>query len=53
MKSVQSSTAAVFGLTGRKPHRMPKPRSTYPTVSLVRLQSGPLRKLAWIFGFCH
>jgi len=28
-----------------------KPRTNYPRVSYVRLRSGPLRKLAWIFGF--
>jgi hypothetical protein len=27
-----------------------KARSSYPTVSIVRLGRGPLRRLAWIFG---
>lgn len=31
--------------------RMPKARSSYPTLSLVRLGRSPLQKLAWIFGF--
>jgi hypothetical protein len=28
-----------------------KARSSYPTLSLVRLGRSPLQKLAWIFGF--
>ena len=31
--------------------RMPKARSSYPTLSMVRLGRSPLQKLAWIFGF--
>jgi hypothetical protein len=31
--------------------RMPKARSSYPTLSVVRLGRSPLQKLAWIFGF--
>jgi hypothetical protein len=34
-----------------RPRRMPKARSSYPTLSLVRLGRSPLQKLAWIFGF--
>jgi hypothetical protein len=34
-----------------QPRRMPKARSSYPALSLVRLGRSPLQKLAWIFGF--
>jgi hypothetical protein len=51
MKRLQSPAIANIRLTHRTPHRMPKPRSTYPTVSLVPLRRSPLQKLAWIFGF--
>ena len=27
------------------------PRTSYPTISIVRLRRSPLQKLAWIFGF--
>jgi hypothetical protein len=30
-----------------------KPRSSYPTLSIIPLRRSPLRKLAWIFGFGH
>ncbi len=32
-------------------HRPLKPRSSYPTLSVVPLHRSPLRRLAWIFGF--
>ncbi|SHM52674.1 hypothetical protein [Rhizobacter sp. OV335] len=32
-------------------HRALKARSSYPTLSMVRLGRSPLQKLAWIFGF--
>jgi len=43
-----------IGLTSRRLGRQrPKlqPRTTCPTLSIVPLHRGPLRKLAWIFGF--
>jgi hypothetical protein len=30
-----------------------KARSSYPTVSVVRLGGGPLRRLAWMLGLDH
>jgi len=30
-----------------------KSRSSYPTVSLITAKPGPLKKLAWIFGFAR
>ena len=37
-------------LRGAKPSRSLKPRSTYPTISIICLNRSPLRKLAWMFG---
>ena len=34
--------------SGRQP---PVPRTSYARVSIIRLSSSPLQKLAWIFGF--
>jgi hypothetical protein len=28
-----------------------KPRSSYPQLARITLRSGPLQRLAWIFGF--
>jgi len=33
------------------PRRVLRPRRAYPTARIVPLHSGPLRKLAWVFGF--
>ena len=35
---------------GAKIARSLKARSSYPTVSIVRLGGGPLRRLAWMLG---
>jgi hypothetical protein len=33
------------------PRQPPRPGTPCPTVSVVCLRAGPLRRLAWIFGF--
>lgn len=39
-----------LGVTGSTRRRL-KPRSSYPTLSIVALRSSRWHKLAWIFGF--
>lgn len=54
MRDTPSSPAPTAGrsrpLASRSAPRL-KARTHYPTVSLVRLRTSPLRKLAWVFGF--
>lgn len=40
--------ATKSALSGRQP---PVPRTSYARVSVIRLSSSPLQRLAWIFGF--